>query len=283
VPLSDLRSLVDQQHWEDLGRQAPPSTTAELWRQHADSVNAAFIEHCLRGRRFVRALKTDAFEEAMGGGLATWLAERAQGVYCMDVAPSILQQARHRHPDLAAIMLAADARQLPLRSSGVDLVISTSTLDHFETAEDLERSLEELTRVLRPGGELVITLDNPAHPLLWLRSRMLPQLRTLGVVPYFVGVSWKAGELRGWLQSRGWQVLECRTLLHCPRVLAVPLCRLAARLGRTASRGLLSALQAHEALAHTPLANRTGHFIAVHARKPLDEEVSSVCTKAPRC
>jgi SAM-dependent methyltransferase len=278
-----LRSLAHQQEWEHLGQQAPPSATAELWRQHADSVNAAFLEHCLAGRRFVRALKTDAFEEAMGGGLAVWLAERVQQVCCMDVAPSILRQARRRHPGLSAVMLAADARQLPLRSSGWDLVVSTSTLDHFETAEDLERSLEELIRVLRPGGELVITLDNPAHPLLWLRSRMLPELRRLGVIPYFVGVSWNACELRRWLEARRWQVLECSTILHCPRVLAIPLCRLAARLGRTVSRRMLGALEGFEALAHTPLANRTGHFIAVHARKPLDEEVSSACTKAPRC
>lgn len=46
-----------------------------------------------------------------------------------------------------------------------DLVVSTSTLDHFTCREDLVTSLEEISRVLRPGGLLILTLDNPLNLL----------------------------------------------------------------------------------------------------------------------
>ena len=50
-----------------------------------------------------------------------------------------------------------------------DLVVSTSTLDHFGHASDIGDALAELNRVLRKGGELVITMDNTGNPVIALR------------------------------------------------------------------------------------------------------------------
>jgi len=54
-----------------------------------------------------------------------------------------------------------------------DTVLSNSTLDHFDGAAQIRVSLAEPARVLRPGGRLLVTLDNPANPLLAL-SKALP-------------------------------------------------------------------------------------------------------------
>ena len=46
----------------------------------------------------------------------------------------------------------ADVRRLPLADNRVDVVLSNSTLDHFDTEQEIEESLHELARVLKPGG-----------------------------------------------------------------------------------------------------------------------------------
>ena len=51
-----------------------------------------------------------------------------------------------------------------------DVVLSTSTLDHFDRRDEIAVALAELRRVLADGGRLLVTLDNPANPILRLRQ-----------------------------------------------------------------------------------------------------------------
>ncbi len=60
--------------------------------------------------------------------------------------------------------LQATAERLPLADGSVDLVCLFDVLEHLEADEC---ALAEITRVLRPGGKLILSV--PAHP--WLFSR----------------------------------------------------------------------------------------------------------------
>lgn len=100
-----------------------------------------------------RALKTDLFEEAFGddallpdllGTSEIWLA--------MDVAAATVRKARLRARRPVPQFLAADARRLPLRTANIDLVLSTSTLDHFDSRREFVAAIAEIARVLRPRG-----------------------------------------------------------------------------------------------------------------------------------
>lgn len=77
-------------------------------------------------------------------------------------------------------------------------------------------------RVLRPGGELLISLDNLQNPIIGPRN-LLPYhlLKRLRLVPYFVGKSHGRRGLTAALEKAGFKVLETRAIMHCPRVLAV--------------------------------------------------------------
>ena len=45
---------------------------------------------------------------------------------------------------------------LPFAEEAFDVIVSTSTLDHFAHRRDIVSSLHELHRVLRPGGEVLL-------------------------------------------------------------------------------------------------------------------------------
>ncbi len=185
----------------------------------------------------------------------------------MDVSPEALKKAEARHGSLR--LLCADARILPIAGSSIDCILSLSTLDHFKDKSEIRESLAELFRVLRPGGTLLLTLDNPDNPAVRLRNALPDSvLYRTGLVPYHVGATFSEGELRRELNGLGFELQSLTHVLHCPRVLAVPLSGFAARLPGAVQAIWLSMLFAWEWLEKLPTARWTGHYVAALARKP---------------
>jgi SAM-dependent methyltransferase len=239
-----------------------------VWRAHADAVNRALLGRWLGRNRAGRILKTDAFDEAMGDGALEPLDSAAGMAVAVDVAHSLLKAAAVRHPGLQVV--CADARSLPVRPGSMDCAISLSTLDHFDSTSDIGMALGELARALKPGAALVVTLDNPQNPVVGLRN-VLPQrpLRTAGLLAYQVGATLDEAGLKRALAVAGFQVDGSAFILHCPRVLAVPMSNLIARRAPKLRKRWLAFLMGWERLGRWPLARRTGHFVAVLARKPV--------------
>jgi SAM-dependent methyltransferase len=238
-----------------------------LWRAHSDAVNAAVLQRWLPAAPCARVLKTDLWDEAMGRGLHPLLAAHAQRVTGIDFVPGVLAAAAARYPALDAV--AADVRRLPFGRATFAAVVSTSTLDHFRTRDDILVALRELHRVLEPAGTLLLTLDNRANPVVALRNALpYPLLRRAGLVPYPVGATCGPRRLRGLLAEAGFEVLAATALLHCPRVFAIGSAR---RLQRNADAGagarFLARLQRWERLARWPTRFLTGYFIGIHARR----------------
>ena len=77
-------------------------------------------------------------------------------------------------------------RSLPYEDNCFDLVVSNSTLHHFPTHADVVTAVEAFYRVLKPGGQLLVTFYNLANPILSLPFAFLNRL---GLVPDFVGES----------------------------------------------------------------------------------------------
>ncbi len=72
---------------------------------------------------------------------------------------------------------AADARELPLLSGSVDLVIVQGGLHHLEKLpDDLDATLSEIARVLRPGGRVYIV--EPALTLFLAGAHAICRSRT---------------------------------------------------------------------------------------------------------
>jgi SAM-dependent methyltransferase len=256
-----------QQHWEAMAATGLAVLSIPVWRRFCDELHQRILRDWTGGRRFASALKTDLFDEAVGEGLFAWLGAVSDRVEGIDVAPGIVVQAAQRHPGLIARQ--ADVRHLADHpANSFDLIVSNSTLDHFAEEQDLTVALSELSRTLRPGGLLFVTLDNPRNPVVALRNRLTrPWMGATTLVPYFMGHTVPLAELSRQLTACGLQVERTGYLMHVPRLLFLHACRLVS-IDSWFGSALLRCMHACEWGNRLPTRCLTGHFSAVLARKP---------------
>lgn len=263
-------------YWDSVGSRLSPAWYLDpLVAAQKRQVHQALIRRWAGRENLRRFLKTDLFEEAGNGDhLLFDLLPQATAIG-MDVAPSIVCGAAARAINSNSRFLVGDVLQLALASGSLDLVVSTSTLDHFDRIEDVRSALAELGRVLRPGGMLIVTLDNPLNPLYFL----LRQLSRTRLAPFKLGKTLSARQLSSELGRTGLSVEDTALLIHNPRLLST-LAFLALRglLGRHADRPIGWLLALFEALGRLPTRRFTACFNAVCARKPeLQPAPSSTC------
>lgn len=263
-------------YWEAEVLRWLHQTPQALWRRHSDQVWGSLIQEW-RPADSGRVLKTDLFDEAVGIGVVPILSPIASELLGVDLAPSAAYAAMRRYEELNAV--PGDVRALPYPDASIDTIISLSTLDHFDDRRDIATALGEFRRVLRPGGTLILTLDNPWNPLVGLRQ-ILPNalLRGLGIVPYDCGVTVSPRRLRRMVREAGLIDVEMTAVLHCPRVFAVAAAsvieRWAGDLQSGVARSFLSALLAFEALERWPTCYISGHFTALRVRAAAEGEAT---------
>lgn len=110
------------------------------------------------------------------GQLIPPLLEGGWTVHGVDPAPTMLEHARKRAPEAAARLLHGRAEELPYEDASFDVVVALAVLEYT----DMERSVPEVARVLRPGGRAVLCLRNGRAPsALWRRQVIHPLARAV--------------------------------------------------------------------------------------------------------
>lgn len=117
-------------------------------------------------------------ELGCGDQAAAWrLLERGVEVTAIDISPVAIDHARTRarvEGLTGGTFLEMNAEQLQLDSASVDVVIGSGILHHL----DVGRALDEITRVLVPGGRLIMVEPLGHNPVLNLYRRATPSQRT---------------------------------------------------------------------------------------------------------
>lgn len=210
-------------------------------------------------------LKTDLFEETNSD---TALLDKLniKYLYGIDVSEAVVVKARAflETNNIPGEIFQADVRNLLIRDNFFDAVISTSTLDHFSRKDEIYRSLNEIKRVLKPGGKLIITLDNPHKPTYYL----LKLFSLLKITPYYIGKTLSKRELNTYLTKIGFTVLENTFIIHNPRIISTILfkgLRLIFRNSSISDRGIIFFLNIFKFFGTTFLERFTGCFIATEA------------------
>jgi SAM-dependent methyltransferase len=252
-------------YWDDVVEAWEPTLVHRLWRAHSDAVNIELLRRWLPADAGI-VLKTDLFDEAVGRGLYTELADRSSEVHGVDLSAAAVAAAGRRYPGLEA--RRADVLALPFPDASFDAVVSNSTLDHFETHAELRAGVAEIGRTIRPGGILVITLDNRSNPIVALRTTaLLRPLQRLGAIPYFVGATHGPRGLARLLRETGFEVAELAAFMHCPPQLAA---RRAVSSGAVSESGEgtdrhLRRVLRFERMGNWPTRYLTAHFVGALA------------------
>jgi SAM-dependent methyltransferase len=267
--VSDSQQKIDgqlPQYWDgivnDFPIQSPPM---RLWRVYMRQNYARLINVWLGGTG--RWLKTDLFEEAISEeGPLEDLGAGSFGVDASEAAARAAYQALLRR-GIPTRIITADLRHLPLRAQCMTGILSGSSLDHFADKREIDVCLAELRRILAPGGVLAITFDNPHNPVVWLRN-ILPfrWLNRMGLVPYYVGATYRRGEAQSHLTALGFKVTHVTAIAHAPRIAAMWLIRFVEWLKwPAAQRAVLNLMRTADLLERLPTRFITGYYIALRA------------------
>jgi SAM-dependent methyltransferase len=254
-------------YWDAVLDDMRTASPMDAWRGYMRRVYAELIGQWLPSAPAGLGLKTDLFEEAVTHHEV--LSALGPGSVGVDVSPAVAIAARRRlgERDGSHRFIVGDLRQAPLRSGSVARVLAGSSLDHFAEKADIAASLAELARLLVPGGVLLLTLDNPHNPAIWLRNHLpFVLLKGLRLVPYYVGATYGRTEARAHLESLGFRVTHVAAVAHAPRAPAVWLAALIDRhrRGLTPAR-LERLLWSFEALGRWPTRHFTGYYLALRA------------------
>jgi demethylmenaquinone methyltransferase/2-methoxy-6-polyprenyl-1,4-benzoquinol methylase len=110
------------------------------------------------------------------GDLAFAVAARGADVVGLDLTHRMLQLARKRSGTPAVQFIAGDMCELPLASASFDLATTGYGL---RNVPDLNRAIEEIARVLKPGGRLLsLDFNRPANAIV--RAAYLSYLTVVG-------------------------------------------------------------------------------------------------------
>ncbi|MBN1855690.1 MAG: methyltransferase domain-containing protein [Dehalococcoidia bacterium] len=270
MPQSPTVDGTDVQRWnltveriQDGAFSMDPLLAAQYQRVHLALCRAWAPE---TGNPLVR--KTDVFAEATCPERAfSWSIGKSERLVSMDISSTLLHAAKYNENMLrssTSSYTVGDARTLPFADDTFDVIVSDSTLDHFSEAGDITRSIRELARVLRPGGVLIITMDNPTN----LTEPLFRTWIAMGKNPYFIGKTLTARGLAQALQDAGLTVTATTAIIHNSRYFAKAGVRLLRRLRLPGHENLIRhLLKASESLDRSPTRLLTAQFIAARGVK----------------
>lgn len=165
-------------------------------------------------------------------------AMRARGFDVVGIEPSV-GLLRHR-TDRSIPVVAGDALVLPFADGTVDFVYVIGVLHHLPGPQAQAQARQEIARVLKPGGMLLVHESNPRNPFFrFYMGYIFPMLKSIdeGTEHWIDPRSWRA--------ATGMQLEAVRYFTFLPDFTPRLLMRPALAVERWLERGPTRALSAH--------------------------------------
>lgn len=220
------------------------------------------------------------FREA--GTLLRWMGDDLRGKKVLDVAGGDgywAGRARRRGAEAVSIdldrrkmeygrtlthapaLIECDALRLPFGDAVFDAVLSVCAIEHFD---DGGRSLDEMARVLRPGGEIFMSADVLSRADAW------PKLRDAHKAKYHVQHTYTHESLRKLMDERGLDLVKHSYQFRTAAAerLYLSLSAYGGKVGFNAAAPLTPLV----ALADRRAPNERGSIVLIHARKRAEAQ-----------
>lgn len=211
------------------------------------------------------------------GTLLAWMGRNLGGKRVLDVAGGDgywAGQARKRGAQAVSIDLArkkmlygqtlahppalieCDALRLPFGEGSFDAVLSVCAIEHFD---DGGKSLDEMARVLKPGGEIFMSADVLSRADAW------PKLRDAHKAKYHVQHTYTHETLAKLMDERGLDLVRHSYQFRTPAAerLYLSLSTYGGKVGFNAAAPLAPLV----ALTDRRAPNECGSIVLIHARK----------------
>jgi SAM-dependent methyltransferase len=131
------------------GERFIPGTRGEIWVEHWHRYH--FAARWAAGKRVLDV----ACGEGYGSALLARVAAHVTGV---DLSAQAIAHAKGAYAKLGNVeFLAASCTQIPIPEASIDVAVSFETIEHIEGQAAF---LDELARVLKPGGVLILSCPN---------------------------------------------------------------------------------------------------------------------------
>ena len=196
--------------WADVGEHFPDLGGAASTRYYADNERRLFTDHfpALAG---LSILKTDLWDEAKNTRILAWASRRGARAYGVDISEPTVVQAHAAFDGHQLRSAVSDVRALPFRDASFDAIYSMGTIEHFD---ETEHAVEEMARVLKPGGRAIVGVPNRRDP--FLRPLLATVLQALGLYAYGYEKSYSRRALREMLERAGLTVVAETAILFIP-------------------------------------------------------------------
>jgi len=182
------------------------------WASSYDTgIMSIFFKMCYRKIRPLLNLQDGMKLLDVGCGTGGLLKEisgsgKEVNLYGIDLSPEMIRAAKVKLKDEKHVELyEGSAANLPFESNYFDYVVCMNSLHHHA---DPNQSLTEMTRVLKPGGAMILMDGFVGSALRKIFSRIANVLRNEGKVHRF-----KKGELQRIFRSLGYESITQQTFL----------------------------------------------------------------------
>jgi ubiquinone/menaquinone biosynthesis C-methylase UbiE len=133
------------------------------------------------------------------GRITKWLSKEFQVVHALDVSIDMIKYAQRNVTRDNVHWHSSDGTSIPLQDGLVSTVFSCHVFQHFPSEEAGLRCFEEIYRVLKPGGTIMIHL--PLHDFPTVNRKFSKVARYL--YSFFLVLSSAKADIRRWHMRRG--------------------------------------------------------------------------------
>lgn len=259
--------VLYRKFWAGVGERFPDLAGAVSTEFYADNERRLFAEH-LPPLDGLRLLKTDLWDEAKNTRILAWASLHGAHAYGVDISAPTVLQARNAFPaglsESGRLRCAVgDVRDLPFGDASFDAIYSMGTIEHFD---ETEHAVEEMARVLKPGGRAIVGVPNRHDP--FLRPLFATALQAVGLYGYGYEKSYSRRALRQMLERAGLIVVAETAILFVPgwlRMLDLA-CHAWCRPLSTVTGALVRPFVFLDR--HVPAVRRHGYLLATVVTKP---------------